>query len=62
MTDDHGVPLYGASLTGGLSSPLTATYPFSFAEAARWLREHLARTHTPHAQAGAMTPQPAQAR
>ena len=62
MNDDHGVPLFGASLTGGLSSPLTASFPFSFSEVARWLRERLARTHTPQPVAGAEGAQPAAAR
>ncbi len=46
MNDDNGVPLFGAALTGGLSSPLTASYPFSFAEAAEWLRTRLTRSST----------------
>jgi hypothetical protein len=61
VNDDQGVPLFGAALTGGLASPLTATYPFSFSEAARWLRERLTRNHTPQPVAGGEAAQPAHA-
>jgi hypothetical protein len=53
VNDENGVPLYGASLTGGLSSPLTASYPFSFAAAAQWLRTRLTRSNTPAVEAQA---------
>ncbi|MCA2980018.1 MAG: hypothetical protein INH41_15545 [Myxococcaceae bacterium] len=62
MTDENGVPLGGAALGGGLSSPLSATFPFSIGEAARWARDRLFKTHTPEPEAHAQAPLPAAAR